>query len=257
MKQNSEKISFSIISHNQQKIALDTIFSVRNYFSNAHFIVTLNTDEDGPLRDLKDKDITFILNTKPKGFSENHNFAFEKCSNEIFCVLNPDIEISSMIQGFTLSSFFELGYSFFSPKITEGFAPSDSLRNFPSLKNFISRFVGRKKDIEVNFNHGQKFDWVSGACIFFKKSAFTALNGFDQQFFMYCEDIDICRRAALISMRFCCSDALVLEHKSQRKSRKDLYLFLKHLESSVRILLRLRLFKEKVKAGIFISSKQI
>ena len=44
-------------------------------------------------------------------------------------------------------------------------------------------------------------DWVSGACILVRRDALVELGGLDEGFFMYCEDIDLCRRLQVVGLR--------------------------------------------------------
>jgi N-acetylglucosaminyl-diphospho-decaprenol L-rhamnosyltransferase len=77
-------------------------------------------------------------------------------------------------------------------------------------------------------------DWISGAFMMFKSSAFRKLGGFDERYFMYCEDVDICLRLQLAGYKLVRADATVTHH-TQRRTLKNL----QHLVWHVRSLLRL------------------
>ncbi|MFM0328578.1 rhamnan synthesis F family protein [Paraburkholderia strydomiana] len=59
--------------------------------------------------------------------------------------------------------------------------------------------------------------WVSGACLAISKSAFEDLGGFDETFFMYCEDVDLSWRARALGYSLkTCPHALFLHHVTNR-----------------------------------------
>jgi N-acetylglucosaminyl-diphospho-decaprenol L-rhamnosyltransferase len=91
-----------------------------------------------------------------------------------------------------------------------------SLRRFPSLGAtyaqalFLHRVFPRAAwTTEIVKDDGayaapQSPDWVSGACILVRRSAMERIGGWDERFFLYCEDTDLCRRlrAAGLDIRF-------------------------------------------------------
>lgn len=62
-------------------------------------------------------------------------------------------------------------------------------------------------------------DWVSGACMLARRSAVTAVGGFDERFFMYWEDADLCRRLRARGYRTRYAPAATAVHRVGHSSR--------------------------------------
>lgn len=77
-------------------------------------------------------------------------------------------------------------------------------------------------------------DWVNGALMVFKSEVFGILQGFDERYFMYCEDVDMCLRLQLAGYTLARADACVVHH-THRRTLKNV----RHLGWHVRSLLRL------------------
>ena len=76
--------------------------------------------------------------------------------------------------------------------------------------------------------------WASGAFIAFNSAAFRGIAGFDERYFMYCEDVDICLRLQLAGYQLARADTTVVHH-AKRQSLKNF----RHLAWHVCSLLRL------------------
>ena len=73
-----------------------------------------------------------------------------------------------------------------------------------------------------DFDHATEraVDWVQGSAMFIRAQAFRALDGFDLRFFMYFEDIDLCRRAHKAGHRVMYLPDLSLLHVYAKESAK-------------------------------------
>ncbi len=68
----------------------------------------------------------------------------------------------------------------------------DHLRYSAWIPTIIKRIVG--SDSEIDFTVSQDVEWANGACLMVRKGLFEQIGGFDNRFFMYFEDVDLCRR---------------------------------------------------------------
>lgn len=176
--------------------------------------------------------LTLLVNETPLGFGANHNQAFRHCNSDYFCVLNPDIE-------FTNDPFTALANAFRDSKIglTYPFQMDGGNVSLDFERELVRPIsVAQRHIVKGRYHTGlnKPMHWVSGAFMVFKSSIFQELGGFDERYFMYCEDVDICLRLQLAGYKLAKADATVIHH-TQRRTLKNL----QHLAWHVRSLLRL------------------
>lgn len=119
---------------------------------------------------------------------------------------------------------------------TDGSA-EDSARHFPTItkilkkiftKNWSSDYVLQDKPIDV--------DWAAGMFMLFPRNVFSQVNGFNQRYFLYYEDVDICARLHLAGLRvLVCPSARVVHH-AQHSSHRNLKYLRWHVASLVKFL---------------------
>jgi len=100
----------------------------------------------------------------------------------------------------------------------------------------------------------REVDWVSGACLMIRREAFDAVSGFDERFFLYEEDADLCRRVRAAGWKVLFSPGAEARHalgRSMARSperarleyqRSHLLYYRKHCGLAQRLALRLWLF---------------
>lgn len=73
---------------------------------------------------------------------------------------------------------------------------------------------------ESSYAVAEPVDWVSGACVLHRRVVSDALHGLDEQFFMYVEDVDFCRRAWDAGWKVYFHPGIVMEHEIGGSSRQ-------------------------------------
>lgn len=202
-------------------------------------MLTLNVSEEMAVSE--DDVIRIVRNPSPKGFGANHNAAFARCREPFFCVLNPDIELVGNPFPALLGCMARKEVALAAPLIlSPAGGVEDSARYFPTLASLLRKaFLGDQGRIATAPGQPPLFpDWVAGMFALFRSEAYVALGGFDERYFLYYEDVDICRRARLLGWQVALCPAASAVHDARRASRRNLKHLCWHVASMVRYLWR-------------------
>ena len=232
---NSKKLSVSIVSHGHGSIVSDLVKQLLTFNEVSEIIVTLNIPEP-PLFDFKGQALV-IQNIHPKGFGENHNSAFKLSVGDFFCVLNPDIVLDKNPFPSLIAILADNSIGIVAPMVlgSDG-RIQDNMRQFLTPISLAKRLLGLDAGTYSLSRESSSInpDWVAGMFMLFNSQIFEKVQGFDERYYMYCEDVDICTRVWRLqySIVGCLSTAVI--HKVQRASHKRFRHLSWHISSIIR-----------------------
>jgi N-acetylglucosaminyl-diphospho-decaprenol L-rhamnosyltransferase len=242
----NKKLSLSIVSHGHR----DYIASLLTQLaalprSDFEVILTLNMPEPLPVElATLPYPVHLVVNDKPRGFSANHNAAFALSSGEVFVILNPDIKLLEDPFTSMLSLLKDNGTCICAPLIVskEGVI-ENSARNFPSPYLLLRKLSGRifkyslAPEAVPEDDAVLMPDWAAGMFLAVRRDTYTMLNGFNENYFLYFEDVDFCARARLAGCRILVCKHTRVIHEAQRDSHRKLRFLLWHLESAFKFFI--------------------
>ena len=235
-------LTISVVSHNQGSLIQELLEDLNSLKKgNFEVIATINIEEEHPFSiDELNFPIKIKKNVKPLGFGENHNLAFDEANGRYFCVLNPDIRIQS--DPFSLLiEYLENNRSVgvVSPLIVnEAYSIEDSARRFPTPMRILKRKFTNGKILDYKIGNDFVYpDWLAGMFMLFKSDTYRSLGGYDENYFMYCEDADICARAWYKGYTVVLMPQVKVIHKARRDSQKKVKHFVWHVRSLFRYFL--------------------
>ena len=222
------RLSVSVVSHGHGQAVCQLLEQISTLAPPTlhRVIVTANLPEPALAR-LEQQpwpfDCRLQVNPAPLGYGANHNRAFALDAaagkpGEAFAVLNPDLHLqgdvlSTCLQALSASS--QVGCVY--PRQTDaGGRLQDYARRLPTPARLLARYAGRGR---IECAPGQAPDWVSGAFLVLRRTAFAHVGGFDERYRMYCEDVDLCLRLQLAGWTLAQADATV-QHEAQRASHR-------------------------------------
>lgn len=226
-------ITISIVSHGQLALVLPLLEQLDRYSRAVidKVLLTLNIPEADLLAGRSwGFEVERIENASPKGFGANHNQAFERCGTEWFLVLNPDIRFDSDVLSPLLTQAAP-DAGLLTPRILE---PGKTEPEPHRALLTPLEIVGRKKPGYVRPTVPA---WIPGLFMLFRSEAYRQVGGFDEKFFMYGEDFDICARTRLAGWKLQVGENLLARHDAQRESHRSRKYLYWHVTSLLKVWL--------------------
>lgn len=198
-------VSIIIVSYNSMPYILQCIESIYKYSENVtlQILVSDNGSLDDTVQSLGKSfpEVLVLKNEKNLGFAAANNRALAAAAGRFVLFLNPDIILLEPVFKKVIV-FFErhpdagmLGCKLVNQ---DGSVQHSSFQTFPTLTNrfleavYIEKLFDKLSAKVVHTNH--KVAALVGACMFMRRELILHIGGFDELFFMYCEDIDLSYR---------------------------------------------------------------
>lgn len=235
-------LSISIVSHGQGALMADLLQDLQQPLDvDFELLITLNIPEDeGFLTPMlrSGRSVRVIRNPTPKGFGANHNAAFLHARGDCFAVVNPDVRLVDGHLQALLSLAQQPATGVCAPcAFFSSGAPAPIARRFPTAMSLFRKLLRRGHQADyATFHAPAVVDWVSGMFMVFPHAAFEAVGGFDERYFMYYEDADLCRRLGQAGLSCRVQPACRIVHDGQYASRRNLRHLYWHLSSALRFL---------------------
>lgn len=234
-------VCVSIVSHGHGEMVSSLIDSLLEFPEVSQIILTINIPENINIKN--NSQIRVIKNDSPLGFAKNHNQAFfnSNDTNNYFCVINPDVCILSNPFPSLIKGMCDANVGLIAPTIINSHnIVEDSARYFPTFFSLFKKYFFNTSD-SYKYSISEEYvcpDWVAGMFMLFRSRDFCYLNGFDERFYLYCEDVDICARVWLVNLKVILCTKISVIHDARRDSHKHIKFMKLHLISMLKFLFK-------------------
>lgn len=235
-------LSVIILSYNVRYLlesCLDSVIQATQHLT-SEILVVDNASSDGSAIMVKSKypKIKLIVNESNLGFSKANNIGVAHASGDYILILNPDTivpetTVSYCHQYLTLhpqvgaigvrmvdgqGKFLEESKRGFPDSMTSFFKLSGINKLFPQHKKINQYYMGHLSSQGIH-----EVEVLTGAFLMIPKKTFEQLGGFDEQFFMYGEDIDLSYRIRLLGKKLVYIGNQEITHLKGRSARSHRY----------------------------------
>ncbi len=249
------KVSIIIVNYRVPKLLKACLESIKaNVKAECEVIVTDNASNDGSVEMIRNEFpwVKLIANPTNDGFAAGNNLALPKATGQYVFYLNPDAEvIGDAVDKLVRYLDTHKTVGLVAPKLinTDGSLQKSVHKYYSFWDTLIDNrlfpyvFKNAKWFQKINYafwlhNEERDIDWAKGAALMVRKSILDELGAFDEQFWIYGEEIDLCYRIKHAGWNVRFYPYAVIRHHEKQSSRqhstimfiqnyKSLYLFIK------------------------------
>lgn len=215
------KTSVIIVTFNSAKTIKICLDSIIRFSPNCEIIVVDNHSQDNSNEIIKkfSKSVKLIESGANLGFAKANNLGAKSATGEYLIFLNPDTKILEKDSLNKLKIRLESNheYGLIGPKLVY---PDGSIqprvRNLPTIFRAFKEYILRKKGDYDFYSPNCKtlceVEAIIGACIIIKKELFQKVGGFSEKYFMYFEDLELCKEVRSLGLKIGFLPEITVEH---------------------------------------------
>ena len=204
----ADAVAAVVVNHNAGDLLTDCVRSLRGEGIET-IVVVDNGSTDASLTTLTAADPAARVLRMPRnvGYGTAANRGVATTGTPYVLVLNPDTVVEpGLVKGLVAALERDPLLGLVAPRLDNPDGTLyPSVRHFPNLGDALghaflvdvvpnNRFTRRYRMLDWDHREARRVDWVSGACFLARRPAFDAVGGFDEAYFMYMEDVDLCWR---------------------------------------------------------------
>jgi N-acetylglucosaminyl-diphospho-decaprenol L-rhamnosyltransferase len=227
----SVQLSIIFVNWNSSKYLQQCVASIYEHTRDVRFelIVVDNAspDEDADILTQQFKDLKLIKNPENIGFGRANNLGFKHSTGMYVLFLNPDTKLISpaikvmLTQLEILEDVGILGCRLLNSDLS---VQSSCIQRFPTILNqalntdFLRQRLPQSRlwgtsPLLSNRGAPAKVEVISGACMMIKRDVFERIGMFSEEYFMYAEDLDLCRKATRTGYdNYFIGEAMIIHH---------------------------------------------
>lgn len=196
--------------------------------SNYQIIVVDNNSQDKTVQEIKKSNIAveLIQQSENLGFSKGNNIGVKKALAKLFFFLNPDTLIVDLDIERIVRMIEEEKVGIVAPKLMlKNGTPQPSVTNFPThTRAILEYWFGFKNSYRQYVPVSDKpieIEAVYGAALFIKSEIFESAGRFDEKYFVYFEDLSLCKKIHQLGLKIIYDPLSIVEHAVGSSSKTN------------------------------------